>query len=82
MINTIITCEYSRIEFDSCSLFDDVTELFFAYLRMIFPEKPPMKLAVSEQECIESPVGHCLYDINNDPHLINCIFCHKPYVRD
>ena len=32
-------------------------------------------------ECIESPIGVCMYDDMDDPAWDDCLFCHEPDER-
>jgi len=32
-------------------------------------------------ECEKNPFGWCMYDVDEDPVMDNCIFCGEPYER-
>ena len=32
-------------------------------------------------ECKKSPFGYCVYNLNKDPVMDNCLYCGEPYER-
>ena len=40
-----------------------------------------LDLEYSDWDCVWSPIGMCVYNVEKDPAKDDCIYCHEPYER-
>lgn len=49
-------------------------------LKSLFPEREHLSSATS-WKCETSPIGHCVYDLDEDPCEDECLYCGDPRER-